>query len=163
MPPPTDALLRVTMLNAAYAAAIDADRLEEWPGFFIEDCHYRITTAENHRRGLQAGVVYAEGRAMLQDRVFALRKANIYERQSYRHIVGLPTILGGDAQGDGAPLRAEAPFVVVRTMRGGAMEVFAAGRYLDALQDDGDGALRFAERLVVCDSPNFDTLLAIPL
>lgn len=155
-----DMLLRLAMLNTAYAATIDADRLEEWPDFFIEDCLYRITTAENHRRGLQAGVIYADSRDMLHDRIFALRRANIYERQTYRHIIGMPAILSISAE-DG--LRAEAPFVVIRTMRNGTMDVFAAGRYLDVLQQDAAGTLRFAEREVICDSPNFDTLLAIPL
>jgi len=152
-------LLRLASLNAAYAAALDADRLEEWPDFFTEDCLYKVTTAENHRRGLQAGVIYADSRDMLHDRVFALRKANIYEHQSYRHIVGLPAILGQTE----TAITAEAPFVVVRTMRDGAMAVFAAGRYLDRVREDKDGALRFAERLAICDSPRFDTLLAIPL
>ena len=48
-------LLRVAELNAAYAAAIDADRLEEWPDFFVDDCVYKITSAENHKRGYGAG------------------------------------------------------------------------------------------------------------
>jgi hypothetical protein len=34
--------------------------------------------------------------------------------------------------------------------------------YLDRVHDD-DGRLRFAERIVVCDSSRIDTLLAIPL
>jgi len=152
-------LLRLASLNAAYAAALDADRLEEWPDFFTEDCLYKVTTAENYRKGLQAGVIYADSRDMLHDRVFALRKANIYEPQSYRHIVGLPAILDHTAH----VTTAEAPFVVVRTMRDGEMKIFAAGRYLDKLREDAAGALRFAERLVICDSPRFDTLLAIPL
>jgi 3-phenylpropionate/cinnamic acid dioxygenase small subunit len=38
------------------------------------------------RRGYGAGIIYADSRAMLRDRVTALRTANIYERQSYRHI-----------------------------------------------------------------------------
>jgi 3-phenylpropionate/cinnamic acid dioxygenase small subunit len=155
----TDLLLRVAMLNAAYAAAIDADRLADWPGFFTEDGFYRVTTADNHRQGLPAGAIYAEGRAMLEDRIFALRRANIYERQSYRHVIGLPVILE-----EGPAVRAESPFVVVRTMRSGAMEVFAAGRYLDVLVADGPGGtLRLRERQVVCDGTGFDTLLAIPL
>lgn len=155
-----DMLLRLAMLNTAYAAAIDADRLEEWPEFFSKDCLYRITTAENYRRGLQAGVIYADSRDMLHDRVFALRRANIFEHQTYRHIIGMPAILENNAE---AGMRAEAPFVVVRTMRNGTMDVFAAGRYLDLVQQDADGTLCFARREVICDSPNFDTLLAIPL
>jgi anthranilate 1,2-dioxygenase small subunit/terephthalate 1,2-dioxygenase oxygenase component beta subunit len=152
-------LLRLAALNTAYAAAIDADRLEAWPEFFTEDGFYRVTTADNHRRGLAAGAIYADGRAMLHDRVFALRRANIYERQSYRHVIGMPALLGRDANG----IRAEAPFLVVRTMRDGAMAIFAAGRYLDRVEQAADGTLRFATREVICDSPNFDTLLAIPL
>jgi 3-phenylpropionate/cinnamic acid dioxygenase small subunit len=151
-----DALFRISGLNAAYAAAIDADRLEDWPGFFTEDCLYRITTADNHARGYPAGIIHAEGRGMLTDRVTALRSANIYERQRYRHIIGMP-VLGETTDG---LVRAETPFLVVRTMRNGHMDLFATGIYLDRVTLDGP---RLAERVVVCDSHRFDTLLAIPL
>ena len=151
-----DTLFRLSRLNADYAGCIDADRLEEWPGLFLEQCLYRITSADNHRRGYAAGLIYADSRAMLTDRVAALRQANIYERQSYRHIVGMPALQPGEA------ITAETPFLVVRTMRDGRMDLFAAGVYLDRVRDDG-GTLRFAERVVVCDSSRIDTLLAIPL
>ena len=149
------ALLRLAELNAAYAAAIDQDRLEGWPDFFVDDCLYKITSAENHNRGYAAGVIYADSRAMLRDRVTALRTANIYERQSYRHIVGLPVIGPTGAT-------AETSFLVARIMRDGRTDLFATGVYLDKLREEG-GTLRFAERIVVCDSSHFDTLLAIPL
>jgi len=155
----TDTLLRVVALNTAYAACIDADRLEDWPAFFLEHCLYKITSADNHKRGYAAGIVYADSRAMLEDRVSALRNANIYERQSYRHILGMPLV--GATQG--GEISAETPFLVVRTMRDGRMDLFSAGVYLDKLREDADGSLRFAERLVICDSSRFDTLLAIPL
>ena len=157
----TDAetLFRLAALNTEYASCIDADRLEEWPGLFLEDGRYRITTADNQRRGYAAGIIYADSRAMLTDRVAALREANIYERQSYRHIVGLPAPRPGDA----GEIAAETPFLVVRTMRDGRMDLFAAGVYLDRVRDDTEGRLRFAERIVVCDSSRIDTLLAIPL
>jgi 3-phenylpropionate/cinnamic acid dioxygenase small subunit len=151
-------LERVVRLNADYARAIDDDRLEDWPGFFTEKCLYKITSADNHRRGLEAGVIYADTNGMLRDRVAALREANVYERQSYRHLVGLPALSGPT----GEVTRAETPFLVVRIMRDGTMDLFATGRYLDALVDDG-GVLRLRERVVVCDSGRFDTLLAIPL
>jgi 3-phenylpropionate/cinnamic acid dioxygenase small subunit len=126
--------------------------------FFVEDCLYKITSAENHRRGYSAGIIYADSRAMLSDRVTALRRANIYERQSYRHIIGLPMI---GATGPGG-IAAEAPFLVARVMRDGRTDLFATGIYLDKIRDEA-GSLRFVERLVVCDSGHFDTLLAIPL
>src|SRR5262249_32878452 len=143
---------------AAYAATIDADRLEAWPDFFVEDCLYKITSADNRKRGYSAGIIYADSQAMLRDRITALRSANIYERQSYRHIVGLPVL--GATRADG--IAAETPFLVVRIMRDGHTDLFASGVYVDRVRDEG-GGLRFAERIVVCDSSHFDTLLAIPL
>jgi anthranilate 1,2-dioxygenase small subunit/terephthalate 1,2-dioxygenase oxygenase component beta subunit len=133
--------------------------LEAWPGFFLEQCLYKVTTADNLEKGYQAGLIYADSRAMLEDRIAALREANIYERQRYRHILGLPLITG---EVDGA-LAAETSFLVVRTMRDGQMMVFAAGVYRDRLRRDGAGAWRYGERIVVCDSQRIDTLLAIPL
>jgi anthranilate 1,2-dioxygenase small subunit/terephthalate 1,2-dioxygenase oxygenase component beta subunit len=152
-----DTLFRLSSLNSAYASCIDADRLEEWPAFFAERCLYKITSADNHKRGYAAGIIYADSRAMLEDRVAALRNANIYERHSYRHIVGMPLLTGSTDE-----IAAETPFLVIRTMRDGRMDLFAAGVYLDRVREQ-DGKLRFVERLVICDSQRFDTLLAIPL
>lgn len=155
---PEFSLDNLTALNAAYARSIDNDRVEEWPEFFTEQCLYVINTAENHAAGLQAGIVYADSRAMLHDRVSALRDANIYEQQRYRHIVGAPLVL----ERAGNQARVESPFIVVRIMRDGATLVFASGRYIDRLVLE-TGTLKFSERIVVCDSSNTDTLLAIPL
>jgi 3-phenylpropionate/cinnamic acid dioxygenase small subunit len=149
---------RLVQLNADYARALDDDRIEVWPSFFTEPCLYLITTADNHRQGYTAGIVYADSQGMLHDRVAALREANIYERQAYRHVVGLPAVL---SESDGL-VRAETSFLVVRIMRDGRMDLFATGRYLDVLVDES-GALRLRERVVVCDNNRFDTLLAIPL
>src|SRR5882672_3230749 len=79
--------LTVENLLARYVHALDEDRLEEWPQFFVETGSYRIITAENHERGLPMPIIYAESRAMLRDRVSALRHANVYEAQRYRHTV----------------------------------------------------------------------------
>lgn len=155
----SDMLYRLAALNTDYAATIDDDRLEDWPDLFHAECLYKITTAENVRRGLQAGIIYADSRGMLKDRVAAIRRANIYEGHAYRHVIGLPSILGQDANG----IRATASFVVVRTMRDGQMTLFAAGKFMDLVRPDADGAPRFVERVVICDSPRFDTLVAIPL
>jgi 3-phenylpropionate/cinnamic acid dioxygenase small subunit len=150
---------RLTALNAAYARCIDNDQLEQWPDFFQERCLYLITNADNHAAGMQAGMVYADTRAMLQDRVLAMRDANVFEEQRYRHIIGAPLVLQQDAE----RALVESPFLVVRIMRGGATEVFATGRYIDQIVQLPDATLQFAERVVVCDSTNIDTLLVIPL
>lgn len=147
-------------LNAAYARCIDNDELEAWPSFFNDPCLYKVTTAENHRNGWEAGLIYADSRGMLQDRIASLRRANVFERHGYRHMVGATHVLSEDGS---AGVSSETPFVVVRIMRTGEMDIFAAGRYLDRVERDGEGRLKFKERIVVCDGCNVDTLLVIPL
>lgn len=152
------AIAGVTALLADYAACIDADDLEAWPDFFTADCLYRITTAYNHARGLPVGLIHAHNRAMLEDRVVALRKANVYEPQRYRHIVSTPRVIAAD----GERIEAETGFLVVRTMHDGTQDLFASGLYLDRIDLAGN-LPRFAEKIVVLDSGRVDTLLAIPL
>src|SRR5258707_5593969 len=80
--------LGIDELSAAYADCIDEDRLEEWPDFFVDNCRYLITSRESHEAGLRHGIIYAASRGMLNDRVMAVRRANIFEAQRYRHIIG---------------------------------------------------------------------------
>jgi anthranilate 1,2-dioxygenase small subunit/terephthalate 1,2-dioxygenase oxygenase component beta subunit len=152
-------LMALCAFNAAYARAIDSDALEQWPAFFTEDCRYRITHAENEREGLAAGIVYADSRAMLEDRIAALREANIYERQRYRHLLGVPLVESMDASGASA----RTPFMVARIMHSGETSLFATGEYRDRFVVEPGGKLLLAERVAVCDSTVTDTLMALPL
>jgi anthranilate 1,2-dioxygenase small subunit len=152
-------LEKIIRAQAAYAQCIDAGRLEEWPDFFVAvGCHYKITTARNHRQNLPAGIMWASSRGMLLDRVTSLRQANIYEPQTYRHILGQPLILS-EASGE---VRSETSFIVVRVVNDGPMDLFAVGRYLDWYEVQSE-TVKLRERVVVCDSSRIDTLLAIPL
>jgi anthranilate 1,2-dioxygenase small subunit len=144
--------------QADYARCIDDDRLESWPDYFDDPCNYKITTAANYREGLEAGIVFANSRGMLVDRVSSLREANIYEHHTYRHILGVPSIL---EEIDGGA-RCETPFLVARIMRGGETDIFATGRYLDVYRIRERG-VKLVERIVVCDSSRINTLLALPL
>jgi 3-phenylpropionate/cinnamic acid dioxygenase small subunit len=150
--------LAVENLLARYVHAIDDDRLEDWPGFFTEKGRYRITTAENYERGLPLSIIYADSRAMLADRVSALRHANIYEAQRYRHVVSSTLVERVDVD----TARAISNVQVLRVMHSGESMVFASGRYLDRIRlNDKDPC--FEEKVVVLDSRAIDTLLAIPL
>jgi 3-phenylpropionate/cinnamic acid dioxygenase small subunit len=152
--------LRVEELLARYVHCVDDDRLEEWPELFVERGCYRVTTAENHERNLPLPLIYADSRAMLRDRVAALRQANIYEPQRYRHVVSSLVVERVDAQS----AKAVSNFHVVRVMQTGESTLFATGRYLDRVRLEGDaGRPQFEERVVVLDSRSIDTLLAIPL
>ena len=149
---------RIGRLNTAYAHAVDDDRLEDWPDFFTDDGLYRIVTRENHEAALPLAIVHCAGAAMMRDRVRAMRTANIFEPHVYCHSVGAAEPIGSE----GGVHRTRTNFIVVRTMDSGAMSVFACGRYLDRIVER-DGALKFAERIVVCDSRTVDTLLVVPL
>lgn len=144
-------------LHTRYVHALDDDRLEAWPDLFTENGIYRIATAENEERGLPIAVLFAEGRPMLRDRVASLRNANIYEPQRYRHIVS--SIVMDELPG--GMVRSTANFLVVRIMQDGSSLLFASGRYLDRIVLAPEPL--YEERVVVCDSRRFDTLLAIPL
>jgi anthranilate 1,2-dioxygenase small subunit len=148
----------IARAQADYARCIDDDRLEQWPDHFHGACIYKITTAANHREGLEGGIIFANSKGMLRDRVSALREANIYERQSYRHILGQPSI----TEESGDEVRSETSFLVARIVQDGDTDIFATGRYLDRYKIEG-GEVRLNERIVVCDSSRIDTLMALPL
>jgi anthranilate 1,2-dioxygenase small subunit/terephthalate 1,2-dioxygenase oxygenase component beta subunit len=149
---------KVQNLNARYVHAIDEDRLEEWPDFFMDDGRYRITTVENVERGLPLSLMYTTSRAMMRDRVNSLRNANVYESQRYRHAVGAALIEPAET----GIVRAVSSFLVARIMHTGETTLFATGRYEDRIAVAPDG-LRFMEKTVILDSRQIDTLLAIPL
>jgi len=150
--------LRVQDLIAHYVDVIDQDRLEEWPDLFTENCRYLITSAESYEEKLLHGVIYADSRGMLRDRVSALREANIYEAQRYRHLVG-PIWVEAESE---MTVMARSHFLVIRIMHNGETMLFACGVYRDRIDISGT-PYRFIERLVVTDSHKIDTLLAIPI
>ncbi len=150
--------LRVEALYAEYAQTIDDDRLEEWPELFVEDGKYRVTTRENHARGLSLAIMYCDGRDMMSDRISALRLANIYEPHVYCHLTSSARILDSAA----GEVQAQANFAVIRTMQEGEQAIFASGRSFDRIVEVG-GHLLFKERMVVLDSRQVDTLLVIPI
>jgi len=153
-----DTVYRVIELHTRYAAALDNDRLEEWPEFFIDDATYRITTKADAAEDLPLGMIYCNSKMMMVDRVTSTREANIYEDQGYRHIISPPLVLqAGDTE-----IEAETSFAVIRIMHMGDTLLFASGVYRDRIAVV-EGGLKFAEKTVVLDSNKVDTLLAIPL
>ena len=148
----------IGMIQARYAREIDDGDCTAWPEFFVDDCFYKITTADNHAQGLEAGLMWMDSKDMLKDRILSLLEANVYERHSYRHMLGQPYI--GDIEGD--ELDSETPFMVVRITREGPTDLFATGRYIDRYRVREDEA-KLVKRIVVLDSGYIDTLLGFPL
>lgn len=149
---------RVSDFLVDYAHAIDDDRLEEWPAFFTEDALYHITTRESAEAGLPIGIMHCQGRGMLEDRIKALRTANVFEPHTYCHLLGAPRLTD---KGEGI-FQARTNFTVTRTMQNGGGEAFAVGKYLDEIVVDGD-AMAIRSRQVILESRRVDVLLVIPI
>ena len=142
-------------LLAEYGALIDAGQFDDWLDLFAEECRYQILPRENFERGLPAALVYCDNRAMLEDRIRALREANKYNIHTDRHVIGLPRIVD-----DG--LEVEAPFAVYQTDQEGETRLFATGLYRDRLTVSGP-RLKIRDKLILLDTFAVPTLLATPL
>ena len=145
-------------LLSAYAQCIDDDDLENWPTFFTEQCLYRIIPRENHEMGLPVAVIWCDSKGMLNDRVTALRHANVYQVQWYRHILSNPRILSYD----GETLNVQSNYAVFKTCNDGASTVYNVGRYVDVIVRD-NGVLKFKERSAIYDTHKITTLMVIPI
>jgi anthranilate 1,2-dioxygenase small subunit len=142
-------------LLAEYGALIDAAKFDEWLDLFAAECRYQIIPRENFDRGLPVGLVFCDSRAMLEDRIRALREANKYNIHTDRHIIGLPRTFD-----DG--LSIEAPFAVFQTDQEGESRLFATGLYRDRLVAEGR-RLKIRDKLILLDTFAVPSLLATPL
>lgn len=150
--------LRLADLYAAYDTALDEGELERWPEFFTMDCLYQVLPRENYDSGLFAAVMYAESRAMLADRVVALRNAMFFAPRTIRRLTGNVLLRAIEPGG----MRLTATFALFQTMVNEPSELLACGRTYDRVVQDG-GALRFAERVCVTDATSIPTSLIYPI
>ena len=101
---------------------------------------------ENYEQGLPVGLIFCDSRAMLEDRIMALREANKYNIHNDRHLIGLPRLVGADG------LAIEAPFAVYQTDQEGATHLFATGLYRDRL--DAEPAASKSATSSSCSTPS---------
>ena len=145
-------------LYAAYAACLDEERFDDWPGFFTEDCRYRAVPRENYDQGLPLATMDLQSRGALKDRVYGVTSTLFHAPYYQRHIIGPIRITARD----GDTILVEANYLVIRTKRDVPSEVFNAGRYVDRVVPTPDG-LRFAEKLCIFDSELIANSIIYPL
>ena len=161
MNPAVDTLVlhhEINQLNAAYAAALDEKRFDDWPLFFIEEGHYKIQARENFDRGLPLALMALESQGMMKDRVYGVTQTIYHGPYYMRHVISPARVLSQD----GNAVNAEANYAVFRTRPGGVSEVYNVGRYIDSLVRV-DGALKFRSRLAVYDSEMILNSLIYPV
>jgi anthranilate 1,2-dioxygenase small subunit len=149
---------RVEDFLTEIALAVDDGAVERWPDFFTPDGFYQIIPREGSEAGHRLGIMTCAGQGMMRDRVAAMRDANIYEPHTYCHVLARPVLR---TEPDGM-IAARTNFALYRTMQSRGTELFAAGKYLDRILDDG-AELRLASRHVVLESRRIDILIVLPI
>jgi anthranilate 1,2-dioxygenase small subunit len=145
-------------LYADYGGLIDGAEWDAWLGLFATECQYQIIPRENAELGLPAGLIFCDSRAVLEDRIMALREANKYNIHWDRHVIGQLRLLGDT----GVEISVEAPFAVYQSDQEGGSRLFAVGLYRDQIVSEGDG-LKFRDKTVLLDTFAIPSLLATPL
>ena len=158
-----DALLlraEIDDFNAAYAAALDEQRLSDWAEMFTEDAFYVVISRENADRGLPVGLIYCDSKKMIYDRAFALEKTTMFAPRYLRHIIGNLQVLGENADGG---VRARANYVLLQVLYDRPeAKLHQVGVYYDVFRRV-DGLLKLAERRCVYDSLLIDNALCLPV
>jgi salicylate 5-hydroxylase small subunit len=150
--------LEIDQLNAAYAAALDERRFDDWPGFFLPDGRYTVQARENFDRKLPLALIALESQGMMKDRVYGITQT-IYHGPYYtRHVVSPALLLGQD----NGRIHAQAHYAVFRTRPGDTSEVYNVGRYIDAIERTPAG-LKLASRTCVYDSEMVLNSLIYPI
>jgi 3-phenylpropionate/cinnamic acid dioxygenase small subunit len=149
---------RLADLYSAYDDTLNDGEPERWPSMFTETCVYKVLPRENYERGLPIAVMYCESRAMLTDRVVALRETALYAPRIVRRVTSGICVRAAD--GDGWRLTAN--FALFETLQNQPSTLFLCGRSYDKVVDD-NGDLRFSERLCVYDSTIIPASLVYPI
>jgi 3-phenylpropionate/cinnamic acid dioxygenase small subunit len=100
-----------------------------------------------------------ESRAMLEDRIRAVRETIMHEPRYLRHHI---TNARGEAHGDGT-VEVRANFTIVEVLPDELPRLLLTGRYLDRLVRGADGVLRFAEKRCVYDSVLVPNTIVVPV
>ena len=145
-------------LQADYASAVDSGDWDLWPGFFTDDCVYKLIPRENHERGFPLATLSFDSKAGLLDRVYGIKETLFHDPYYQRHLVGVPIVRQVVEGG----IQCEAKYAVFRTKLDGPSTVFNVGRYLDVVVRTPLG-LKFAQRLCVYDSEMIPNSIIYPI
>jgi anthranilate 1,2-dioxygenase small subunit len=150
--------LEIEEFHAAYCWTLDRGALEEWPEYFTEDAVYRITARENADAGLEVGLVYADSKAMIRDRAFAIQHTQMYAPRYLQHFVTNVRVL--EARGD--TIKAQSNYLLLQTLVDGPTTIHQSGRYYDTFRRER-GRLLLKERQCIYDTVLIANDLVFPV
>jgi anthranilate 1,2-dioxygenase small subunit len=145
--------------NAAYAAALDEQRLMDWVEMFTDDAFYVVISRENADKQLPVGLIYCESKAMIHDRAFALEKTAMFAPRYLRHIIGNLQVLGES----GDQIRARANYALIQVLYDRPeAKLHQVGVYQDVFRRV-NGELKLAQRRCIYDNLLVDNALCLPV
>ena len=150
--------LEIEEFHSAYCWTLDRGALDEWPDYFTDDAVYRITARENADDGLPVGLVYADSKAMIRDRAFALKHTQMYAPRTLRHLVTNVRVL----QVKGDAFKAQSNYLLLQTLVDGPTTIQQSGRYYDTFVRAG-GRLLLRERQCIYDTVLIANDLVLPV
>ena len=153
-----EARLEIEEFHADYCWTLDCGDVERWPEYFTEDAVYRITARENADAGLPVGLVYADSRAMIRDRAFALKHTQMYAPRTLQHFVTNVRVL----EDKGESIKAQSNYLLLQTLVDGPTTIQQSGRYFDTFVRK-EGKLLLKERQCIYDTVLIANDLVLPV
>lgn len=150
--------MEIEEFHADYCWMLDCGDVERWPDYFTEDAVYRITARENADAGLPVGLVYADSRAMIRDRAFAIKHTQMYAPRTLQHFVSNVRVL----QATGDAIKAQSNYLLLQTLVDGPTTIQQSGRYYDTFVRNG-AKLLLKERQCIYDSVLIANDLVLPV
>lgn len=153
-----DLRLEIEEFHAEYCWTLDCGDVERWADYFTDDAVYRITARENADANLPVGLVYADSRAMIRDRAFALKHTQMYAPRTLQHFVSNVRVL----QAQGGEIKAQSNYLLLQTLVDGPTTIQQSGRYYDTFVRV-EGRLRLKERQCIYDTVLIANDLVLPV
>ena len=150
--------LQIEEFHSAYCWTLDCGDVESWPEYFTDDAVYRITARENADAGLPVGLVYADSKAMIRDRAFALKHTQMYAPRTLQHFVTNVRVL----QAKAGEIKAQSNYLLLQTLVDGPTTIQQSGRYYDTFVQ-ANGRLLLRERQCIYDTVLIANDLVLPV
>ena len=150
--------LEIEEFHTAYCWTLDRGALQEWPEYFTDDAVYRITARENADANLPVGLVYADSKAMIRDRAFAIQHTLMFAPRSMQHFVTNVRVIS--VQGES--IKAQSNYLLVQTLVDGPTTIHQSGRYYDTFVR-AKGRLLLKERQCIYDTVLIANDLVMPV
>jgi anthranilate 1,2-dioxygenase small subunit len=150
--------MEIEEFHADYCWTLDCGDVERWPEYFTDDAVYRITARENADAGLPVGLVYADSKAMIRDRSFAIKHTQMYAPRTLQHLVTNVRVL----QVKGDAIKAQSNYLLLQTLVDGPTTIQQSGRYYDTFVRKG-AKLLLKERQCIYDTVLIANDLVLPV